>query len=137
VHTGVTYPRDGDLFGTAVNRLARLLGVCPPGAVLVSSATAGLLIDRAPEGLTLRAVGSVHLPGFASREEVHTVVGAGIATVSSLGSGGAGDEHAEAATGANSLPVIEADLVGRADELSAIWDALGRGPLVTGVRRWR
>lgn len=133
VHTGVAYPRDGDLFGTAVNRLARLLGVCPPGAVLVSSATAGLLIDRAPEGLAVRAVGSVHLPGFASREEVHVVVGAGIATVSSLESGGAAGEHTDAAPGAHSLPAVDADLVGRADELLAIWDALGRGPLVTLV----
>ena len=59
VHTGVVYPRDGDLFGTAVNKVARLLGACPPGAVLVSGATAGLLVERASADVEVRHVGSV------------------------------------------------------------------------------
>lgn len=133
VHTGVAYPRDGDLFGTAVNRLARLLGVCPPGAVLVSSATAGLLLDRAPEGLDLRRVGSVRLTGFASPEEVHAVVGVGIATVDPSHIGDSIHDPATSESGSATLPPVEGDLVGRADELNVIWDALSRGPLVTLV----
>lgn len=38
VHSGAVYRRDEDVFGTAVNRLARLVELCPPGAVLVSAA---------------------------------------------------------------------------------------------------
>jgi class 3 adenylate cyclase len=38
VHSGAVYRRDEDVFGAAVNRLARLVELCPPGAVLVSAA---------------------------------------------------------------------------------------------------
>src|SRR5215468_1916821 len=46
VHAGTVIERDGDFFGTAVNRAARLVGVCPPGAVVVSGVTAELMTDR-------------------------------------------------------------------------------------------
>src|SRR3954470_10857829 len=36
LHSGSVHERDGDLFGPAVNQLARLLSRCTPGAVLVS-----------------------------------------------------------------------------------------------------
>src|SRR6516162_4354712 len=51
VHAGTVIERDGDFFGTAVNRAARLVGVCPPDAVLVSGTQAGLLADRSLDGL--------------------------------------------------------------------------------------
>jgi predicted ATPase/class 3 adenylate cyclase len=126
VHTGVVYPRDGDLFGTAVNRVARLLGVCSPGAVLVSGATTGLLTDRAPEGLVLQRVGPVSLAGFATPDDAHALVGTGLpssdvaASTSVVARGGV-------------LPSIDEELVGRGEELAAIWDALGRARLVTLV----
>lgn len=125
VHSGVVYPRDGDLFGTAVNKVARLLGTCPPGAVLVSGATAGLLVERAPEGVGVRPVGSVALAGFAAPEAVHALVGPGLAHVDDL----SGRAHVQPTR----LPVVDDDLVGRFDELAAIWDALGRARLVTLV----
>ncbi len=135
VHTGVVYPRDGDLFGTAVNRLARLLGACPAGAVLVSSATAALLTDRAPEGLQLRPVGAVSLAGFASPDHAHAVAAAGIADVGPIAPPAASGNSTDDDHGGNgeSLPPVEGDLVGRADELMAVWDALDRSPLVTLV----
>ena len=125
VHTGVVYPRDGDLFGTAVNKVARILSACPPGAVLVSNATAGLLTDRAAEGLELRRVGAVQLAGFATPDEIYTLLGAGLTTVTELAT-----RHS---TTQQRLPVVDEDLIGRNDELSAIWDALGRARLVTLV----
>jgi predicted ATPase/class 3 adenylate cyclase len=124
-HAGVVYPRDGDLFGTAVNKVARLLGVCPPDAVLVSAAVAGLLNERAPEGIGLRRVGSVALAGFASPDEVFAVVGPGLVEVSDLA--GRGSAHPLR------LPAVDEELIGRSDELAAIWDALGRARLVTLV----
>ena len=40
IHSGAVHERDGDMFGPAVNRSARLLGCCPAGAVMVSEVTA-------------------------------------------------------------------------------------------------
>jgi predicted ATPase len=129
VHTGVVHRRDDDVFGTAVNRVARILGVCPPGAVLVSGATSGLLADRAPEGLVVRPVGEVALAGFATPEAVHALTGAGLV---------APDSFAEAASSlvgrrGGSLPPIDEELIGRVDELAAVWDGLSRARLVTLV----
>jgi predicted ATPase/class 3 adenylate cyclase len=125
VHTGVVYPRDGDLFGTAVNKVARLLGVCPPGAVLVSGATTGLLTDRAPEGLALQPIGPVPLAGFATPDDTHALAGAGLAEVASV--------MAEPVPTRVEIPSIDDELVGRTEELSAIWEALLRTRLVTLV----
>jgi predicted ATPase/class 3 adenylate cyclase len=127
VHSGVVYERDGDMFGTAVNKLARILSACPSGAVLVSNVVAGLLAERAPEGLGLRAVGEVTLAGFAVPEVVHAVTGAGVEAVGSL----AAATHPARRGG--ELPPIDDELIGRTDELAAIWDALGRTRLVTLV----
>jgi predicted ATPase/class 3 adenylate cyclase len=43
VHTGESTERDGDYFGSAVNRAARLMSAGHGGQVLVSAATAGIL----------------------------------------------------------------------------------------------
>jgi class 3 adenylate cyclase len=45
VHTGEAERRDGDYFGTVVNRAARLMAIGHGGQVLVSSATAELVSD--------------------------------------------------------------------------------------------
>ena len=42
-HTGETQLRDGDYFGSAVNRAARLMSIAHGGQVVVSATTAGLL----------------------------------------------------------------------------------------------
>ena len=127
VHTGTVHRRDDDVFGTAVNRVARLLGICPPGAVLLSAVVAELLSERGPEGLTLRALDSVQLAGFSSPDRVWAIEGAGLAEVSAP----------EIAQGERDrawmLPSIDDELVGREDELDAVWDALDRSRLVTLV----
>ena len=52
VHTGEAEERDGDYFGPALNRAARLMGLASGGQVLVSLAAAEVVRDRLPDGST-------------------------------------------------------------------------------------
>ena len=70
VHTGVADERDGDYFGNAVNRAARLMAIGHGGQVLVSQATAGLL--RGAQGL--RDLGEHRLRDLAQPERVYQLV---------------------------------------------------------------
>jgi predicted ATPase len=119
VHVGMVIERDGDLFGTAVNRAARLVGVCPPGAVMVSAVAAGVLADRPLDGLAVVEVGAVQLRGFAQREAVYAAVADHLVPV-----GRVGDDQVPSGVRLGSLPSIDDVLVGRGDELLSVWEAL-------------
>jgi NifB/MoaA-like Fe-S oxidoreductase len=54
LHTGTAELRDGDYYGSVLNRAARLMSVAHGGQVLISQALATLVADRLPEGLALR-----------------------------------------------------------------------------------
>ena len=54
VHTGEASIRDGDYYGTAVNRAARIMSVGHGGQILVSHATEQLVRDALPDGCALR-----------------------------------------------------------------------------------
>ena len=127
VHAGVVFRRDGDVFGTAVNRVARVLEGCPAGAVLLSGAASTLLAERAPQGLGVRAVGEVALAGFSTPEPVHALSGPGLAEVQALEPG------ATVRRRGGALPALHDELVGRTELLGAVWQALGRSRLVTLV----
>ena len=77
LHWGSVHERGGDLFGPPVNRLARLLSRCPPEAVLVSEATAALLVDGMPAGLGLSELGRVELKDVGRAEVVSCLEGEG------------------------------------------------------------
>jgi predicted ATPase/class 3 adenylate cyclase len=128
VHAGTVIERDGDFFGTAVNRAARLVGVCPPGAVVVSGVTAELMADRPLDEFRLAEVGSVKLRGFAQREAVHAVVADHLTAVSHLG-----DDTDPAPRQRGTLPSTDEAMVGRRDELVAVWDALRHHHVVSIV----
>src|SRR5262249_14870639 len=57
LHTGEADLRDGDYYGSAVNRCARLRAIAHGGQALLSVATEELVRDGLPEGVTL------HVPG--------------------------------------------------------------------------
>jgi predicted ATPase/class 3 adenylate cyclase len=70
LHTGVCEERDNDYFGPVVNRAARLEAVAHGGQVLVSRATAELLSESLPEGVTLRDLGLHRLKDLGRPERV-------------------------------------------------------------------
>jgi predicted ATPase/class 3 adenylate cyclase len=70
LHTGVCEERDNDYFGPVVNRAARLEAVAHGGQVLISGATAELLSESLPEGVTLRDLGLHRLKDLGRPERV-------------------------------------------------------------------
>ena len=74
VHTGEAQLRAGDYFGGALNRAARLMSVGHGGQILVSNASAQLLLDRLPPDTTLRDLGEHSLKGLVRPEHVFQLV---------------------------------------------------------------
>jgi Domain of unknown function (DUF1707)/Adenylate and Guanylate cyclase catalytic domain len=79
LHAGVCEERDGDYFGPAVNRTARLLAVAAGGQVLVSGAAAELLSDELPRGVGLRELGTHQLKDLTRPERIYQVEAAFLA----------------------------------------------------------
>jgi predicted ATPase/class 3 adenylate cyclase len=74
LHTGEAEWRDGDYYGSAVNRTARLMSLASGGQILVSAATAALTGDQLPEGAQLDDLGQHRLQGLLSPERVYQLV---------------------------------------------------------------
>jgi predicted ATPase/class 3 adenylate cyclase len=70
LHTGAADWRDGDYYGTAVNRCARIRGLAHGGQTLVSAAVAELVRDDLPRGVELIDLGTHRLKGLARPETV-------------------------------------------------------------------
>lgn len=68
LNTGDADLRDGDYYGSAVNRCARLRGLAHGGQTLLAETTADLVADTLPDGAVLRDLGS-HLLKDLSRPE--------------------------------------------------------------------
>jgi DNA-binding SARP family transcriptional activator len=122
VHTGEPLIRDGDYYGPAVNRAARLRAVATPGQVVVSRSTAELVADHLPDDLVLTELGDTPLAGMARPERVYV-----------LRPPGAAPAAAPAATPGDRppLPPLVArsrgdDFVGRRAELAALGAAWSR-----------
>src|SRR6185295_12414432 len=61
IHTGEARVRDGDYYGSALNRAARLMAVGHGGQVVCSRATADLARDALVEGVVLVDLGEHRL----------------------------------------------------------------------------
>ncbi len=127
LHSGSVHERNGDLFGPPVNRVARLLSKCPPEAVLVSEATAALLVDGMPAGLSLCELGRVELKDMGRGEVVYSLVGDGLLAVDPA------DVIVADGSFAGRLPSIDTELVGRSGEIASVVDALGTHGVVSIV----
>ncbi|HKR52640.1 MAG TPA: LuxR C-terminal-related transcriptional regulator [Pseudonocardiaceae bacterium] len=124
LHTAAVQRRDeGQPFGGAVSRCARLRAVAHGGQVVLSEATRDLVLGRLPEHAELADLG-VHRLGDLGRPEhvfglVHPDLPAGFAPLRSLD------------TMPNNLPGELTSFVGRRAELVQIGDPLQRARLLT------
>ena len=70
VHTGEAQLRDGDYYGSAVNRCARIRAIGHGGQILLSEATAVLARDDLPPHATLDDLGTHRLKDLTRPERV-------------------------------------------------------------------
>ncbi len=70
LHSGAVELRDGDYFGTSLNRVARLLAAGHGGQTLLSESTHDLCRDHLPPLTTAKALGEHGLKDLARREAV-------------------------------------------------------------------
>ncbi|HTQ18713.1 BTAD domain-containing putative transcriptional regulator, partial [Mycobacterium sp.] len=70
LHTGEVELRDGDYFGRAVNRAARLRSLAAGGQILCSGAVAELVIDSLPDDVVLADLGIRQLRNLVRPEHV-------------------------------------------------------------------
>ena len=78
IHIGGAQARDGDYYGGAVNRAARIMGAAHGGQVLLSEAVAVLVRGRLPAEIRLRELGRVRLRDLAQPEGVYQLLHPGL-----------------------------------------------------------
>src|SRR5262249_38017129 len=123
LHTGEADLRDGDYYGGAVNRAARLRAVAHGGQVLLSQATHDLVRDALPAGAALPDLGAHRLSDLARPEQVYQVQAPGApAAFPPLRSLDALPHN---------LPLQLTSFVGRERELAAVVGLLAARRLVT------
>ena len=113
IHTGEAQLRDeGNYFGQTVIRCARLRGIGHGGQVLVSDATASLVVDRLPESVALADLGTHRLRDLGRPERVWQLVHPDLPSahpaLHSL------DVHR------HNLPVQLTPLIGRTDDIATL-----------------
>ena len=74
LHAGIDERRDGDFYGRAVNRAARIMSAAHGGQMLLSKAVAEQVSGALPEGISLRDLGTVRLRDLSSPEHIFQVV---------------------------------------------------------------
>jgi predicted ATPase/class 3 adenylate cyclase len=78
VHTGEADVRDGDYYGPALNRAARLMSLAQGAQTLVSHATEELVRDAVTDGVALRDLGEQRLRDLSRAERVFQVEAPGL-----------------------------------------------------------
>lgn len=73
LHAGEADERDGDYFGNAVNRVARLLSAAHGGQIVVSGVVADALVPTS-DGISLRALGTFRLKDLREPERIFQIV---------------------------------------------------------------
>ena len=74
LHSGTAEQRDGDYYGPALNRAARLMAAGHGGQILLSLATEELVRDHLPADVALRDMGERRLKDLVRPERVYQVI---------------------------------------------------------------
>lgn len=74
LHAGVVEQRDGDYYGSAVNRAARVMSIAHGGQTLLSQAVAERVAGRLPADVALQDLGPVRLRDLSGTERVHQLL---------------------------------------------------------------
>ena len=115
VHAGESQERDGNYFGTAVNRAARLMATAHLGQLVCSKAVASL----ADPGVGLVSLGEHRLRDLAAAD-----------TVFQVGEGAFPPLRSVDVVPTN-LPTMRTELIGRSDEVDALAELVESERLVT------
>ena len=125
IHSGTADERDGDYFGSAVNRVARLLAIGHGGQILTSGVTTDLVQGALPAKTSLRDLGEHRLKDLTHPEQVYQLIADGLPetfpplrSLESL---------------PNNLPLQLTSFVGREDEVAEIGELIGKTRLLTLV----
>lgn len=125
VHAGEVITRDGNLFGSTVNRCARLRGLGVGGQVLLSAAVFELVRDGLPEGIGVVDLGEHRMKDLTRAEHVHQLVIPGLpAEFPPL---------ANLDRARHNLPVQTSSFLGRTREIDELVDLVTRERLVSIV----
>jgi len=123
LHSGEAEERDGDYFGPALNRVARILAIAYGNQIVCSAVAAVLAGDRLPPSIELVDLGSHRLRDIDRPEQVYQVVVDDLPrTFPPLRS---------LSTRRSNLPVQLTSFVGRDRELAEVAALLERHRLVT------
>ncbi len=118
LHTGAAEEREGDYFGPAVNRAARLMAAGHGAQILLSQVTYELVRDHLPQHITLRDLGERRLKDLIRPEHIFQVEAPDLPRdfppLKTL------DARP------NNLPAQSTPLIGREKELAALSDLLRR-----------
>lgn len=115
LHTGEAELRDGDYFGSTLNRCARVMSVAHGGQIVCGETTASLVRGRDD----LRDLGEHRLRDLAHPEHIWQVGGGEFAALRSL------ENYA------TNLPLQASSFIGRASDIGDIGTLLGEQPCVT------
>ncbi|MEY2425457.1 MAG: hypothetical protein QOI61_1029 [Actinomycetota bacterium] len=121
-HVGAAELRDGDWYGTTVNRCARLRAAAHARQALVSAEVAADVGGRLPEGVSLRSLGRHRLKDLDEPAEVFQVCASGLV-----------EDHPALPTLAQShgLTLPRSSFVGRSAECDRVVGLLDGGGIVT------
>jgi len=125
LHTGESQVRDGDYYGTEVNRAARIMEIGHGGQILLSEVTAALVRVALPKETSLNPLGAHRLKGLTAPEEIyqldHPKLSATFPPLNSL------------ETYQHNLPVQLTSFIGRQREMEQIKSLLAQTRLLTLV----
>jgi predicted ATPase/class 3 adenylate cyclase/DNA-binding CsgD family transcriptional regulator len=124
LHTGDARLRDeGNYFGAAVNRCARLRAIAHGGQVLISRATHDLVEDGLPEGAQLSDLGVHRLRDLGRPEHVFMLAHPDLPAIA--------EPLRSLDARPNNLPTQLSSFIGRGEELAELGEALGEARLLT------